>query len=135
MNPFLSNETAQQHIGDLRRSARASRVPEEAEPLPEEDCLTVRTATPRDADALRLLAALEGVNMPSGDVLVAQLGADVVAALPLGGGRAIADPFRPSAQFVELLKLRARQLRCDREESNGGGFRFLGRLGAVLRTA
>lgn len=134
MNPFLNNEMAQQHIGDLRRQARAQRVPEEAEALPE-DCLTVRTATARDADSLRLLAALEGVNMPRGEVLVAQLGGDVVAALPLDGGRAIADPFRPSAELVDVLKLRARQLRREEQESDGGGFGFLGRIGAVLRTA
>ena len=134
MNPFLSNEMAQQHIGDLRRQARAQRVPEEPEALPD-DCLTVRPAAASDADALRLLAALEGVNMPTGDVLVAQLGGDVVAALPLDGGRPIADPFRHSAELVEMLKLRARQLRREAQESEGGGVGFLARLGAVLRTA
>jgi hypothetical protein len=120
VNPFLSNEIAKQHIGDLRRQARAQRVPEGSEPLPDDDCLTVRMAAPRDVDAVRLLAALEGVNMPRGDVLVAQVGGEVVAALPLEGGRAIADPFRPSAEFVELLKVRARQL---------------ARLGGALRNA
>lgn len=135
MNPFLSNEIAKQRIGDLRREARAGRVPEEAEPLPDEDCLTVRTATPRDSDAVRLLAALEGVSMPTGEVLVAQVGGDVVAALPLGGGRPIADPFRPSAEFVEVLEVRARQLRRAEEESRDGGVGLLSRLGAVLRTA
>ena len=134
MNPFLSNEIAQQHIGDLRRQARAARVPDQPEALPDDDCLTVRAATARDADALRLLAALEGVNMPAGEVLVAQVGRDVVAALPLDGSRAIADPFRRSAEFVELLRLRARQLRRD-EEEGGGGFGLLDRIGAMLRTA
>ncbi len=134
MNPFLSNEIAKQHIGDLRRQARAQRVPEEQEPLPDDDCLTVRMAAPRDADALRLLAALEGVNMPRGEVLVAQVAGDVVAALPLDGGRALADPFQRSAEFVELLKVRARQLRRDEEESHGG-VGLLARLGGALRTA
>ena len=134
MNPFLSNEIARQHIGDLRHQARASRVPEEPEALPEDDSLTVRAATRRDADALRLLAALEGVTMPTGEVLVAQVGGDVVAALPLDGGRAIADPFRRSAEFVDVLRLRARQLRRDEEEGHGG-LGFLGRLGTLLRTA
>jgi hypothetical protein len=35
----------------------------------------------------------------------------VVAALPLDGGRPLADPFRRTAGAVELLALRARQLR------------------------
>src|SRR5437868_57336 len=116
MNPFLSNEVAQQHIGDLRREARASRVWEEPGQLAD-DGLTVRAACQRDAEAVRLLAALEGVTMPSGPMLVAQVGDDVRAALPLEGGRALADPFQPSAHMVELLELRARQLRAEDAEA------------------
>ena len=35
----------------------------------------------------------------------------IVAALPLAGGRAIADPFTRTAHIVPLLELRAAQLR------------------------
>jgi hypothetical protein len=135
VNPFLSKEMAQQHIGDLRREARARRVPEEFKELSEDDCLTVRPATHADADSVRLLAALEGVTMPRGDVLVAQVGDDVVAALPLDGSSAIADPFRPTAELVELLKLRARQLRRESEDRRQRGHGVLDRLGTVLRAA
>jgi hypothetical protein len=111
MNPFFSKEMAQQHIGDLRREARGRQLPDDwAE---DQDGLTVRVATQRDGEAVRLLAALEGVTMPRGPVLVAQVGDEVVAALPLTGGPALADPFRRSAQYVELLRVRARQLRGD----------------------
>src|SRR5436309_13224680 len=103
MNPFLSNEVAQQHIGDLRREARASRVPEEPGELAEEDCLTVRAATARDSDGVRLLAALEGVARPTGQGLVARAGDELRGALPLDGGRGLADPLHPSAHTVELL--------------------------------
>jgi hypothetical protein len=110
MNPFLSKEMAQQHIGDLRRVARVNRVPDDYPELGD-DGLTVRAATARDGEAVRLLAALEGVPMPRGLVLVAEVGGNVLAALPLDGGRALADPFRRTQHLVALLELRAKQLR------------------------
>ncbi len=42
---------------------------------------------------------------------MAESDARVIAALPLGSGRPIADPFEPSAQALALLELRAEQLR------------------------
>ena len=36
-------------------------------------------------------------------MLVAEVDERIVAAVPLAGGRAIADPFRPTADIVELL--------------------------------
>jgi hypothetical protein len=131
MNPFLSKEMAQQHIGDLRRDARANRVADDYPEL-DDDGLTVRAATPRDGEAVRLLAALEGVAMPSGPVLVAEVNDEVVAALPLGGGRALADPFRPTKHYVDMLELRARQLRWDEEAPQRPHFL---RLRGVLRAA
>lgn len=113
MNPFFSKEMAQEHIGDLRRDARSSRVGDGYRELGDEDGLTVRAATQRDGEAVRLLAALEGVQMPKGEMLVAEVGDDVVAALPLDGGRPLADPFRPTKHIVALLELRARQVHCD----------------------
>jgi hypothetical protein len=130
MNPFFSKELAEQHIGDLRREARASRLPDG---WADDDGLTVRAATQRDSEAVRLLAALEGVSMPRGRVLVAQVGDDVVAALPLEGGGPLADPFRPSAHLVELLQLRARQLRRDGDQRGRGS--LIPRLRGVLRAA
>jgi hypothetical protein len=132
MTPFFSKELAEQHIGDLRRAARASRLPD-GWADGNDDGLTVRAATQRDSEAVRLLAALEGVSMPRGRVLVAQLGDDVVAALPLEGGSPLADPFRPSAHFVELLQLRARQLRRDGDQRGRGS--LIPRLRGVLRAA
>ena len=35
-----------------------------------------------------------------------------VAALSLRDGRVIADPFIPTAELVELMRLRARQITC-----------------------
>jgi hypothetical protein len=132
VNPFLSKEMAHQHIGDLRREARSTRVPEEFGELGEDDGLTVRAATRRDSEAVRLLAALEGVEMPAGPVLVAQVGDEVMAALPLAGGRALADPFSHTKHLVALLELRARQLRSDDKPERRP---LLPRLRGVVRAA
>ena len=50
--------------------------------------------------------------MPDGPVLVAEQAGILVAAVPLRGGRSIADPFTPSADIVRLLELRRTQLRA-----------------------
>ena len=47
-----------------------------------------------------------------------------VAALPLDGGRAIADPFHRTTALVEMLDLRARQLRASTQPRAGRGERF-----------
>ena len=132
MNPFLSKEMAQQHIGDLRREARASCVPSDFGELGDDDGLTVRAATQRDSEAVRLLAALEGVAMPRGPMLVAQVRDEVVAALPLTGGRALSDPFRPTKHLVAMLELRARQLRAEDERPQRS---YFPRIRGVLRAA
>lgn len=132
MNPFFSKEMAQQHIGDLRREARAKRVPDGYDELGEDDGLTVRAATRRDDDAVRLLAALDGRQLPTGPVLVAQVRGEVLAALPLDGSGAFADPFRRTSQLVELLELRARQLRAQAQTRERS---LRPRLRGVLRAA
>ena len=73
--------------------------------------LNIRAARPEDQRAIERLALLDDSRRPSGEILVAEAGDELVAALPVGGGRAVADPFRPTAEAVELLSLRACQLR------------------------
>ncbi|MTD43949.1 hypothetical protein GKE82_06440 [Conexibacter sp. W3-3-2] len=72
--------------------------------------VAVRTATPQDLPALRRLAALETAPVPTGDVLVGVVDGDVVAAVPVGGGRPVADPFRHTADIVSMLEIRAARL-------------------------
>ena len=74
------------------------------------DSLTVRRAAAQDAGQLLRLAALDSADVPSGDVLVAESSGRLLAALSLADGRAVADPFEPTAQLVDLLRLRAGQL-------------------------
>ena len=75
------------------------------------DGVVIRHATSDDAASLEILAELDSARPPDDPVLVAERGGDVVAALPLSGGPAIANPFLSTSDAVELLKLRAHQLR------------------------
>jgi hypothetical protein len=74
------------------------------------DQITIRLACPTDAPALERLATLDAGALLGGPMLVADCGGELVAAVPLEGGRPLADPFRPTAEIVGLLDLRARQL-------------------------
>jgi hypothetical protein len=71
--------------------------------------LALRPAGPGDEDALRELAGLDSARPLTGPALVADAGGRLVAAVSLADGRAVADPFLPSADAVALLRLRARQ--------------------------
>jgi hypothetical protein len=70
----------------------------------------LRLSTDHDRPALRQLAALEGTSAPAEQCVLAEVGGSVVAALPVSGGAAIADPFVVTSHLLPLLELRARQL-------------------------
>jgi hypothetical protein len=85
-------------------------IPSRTSPNPAET-LTIRLSGPADTAALGRLAQLDSAPAPKPvPMLVAEVGGELRAALPLGGGRAIADPFRPTAELVAILAERARQL-------------------------
>ena len=69
--------------------------------------LTIRRATADDTFALRRLAAIDSASPPTGDVLLAEMGDELWAAVSVETGAAIADPFRPSGDLVDLLRFRA----------------------------
>jgi hypothetical protein len=66
--------------------------------------LVLRPATAADTTALERLAALDSARPLEGDVLLAYAGGDVRAAVSVDGGRAVADPFYPSLELVQLLR-------------------------------
>ena len=67
--------------------------------------VVIRAASGSDGIALENLARMDSQRPVSGDVLVAEQDGVIVAAL--AGDRAIADPFRPTADLVSLLRLHA----------------------------
>jgi hypothetical protein len=73
--------------------------------------ITIRVAATADEAAVRRLAVLDSAFPPTGEVLLAEAGGELWAAVSVGTGHAVADPFRPSADLVELLRLRAARLR------------------------
>jgi hypothetical protein len=72
--------------------------------------VTVRRSTSADHADLARLAALDSASPPRGPALVAEADSRMLAALPLGSGRPIADPFEPTAELVALLELRRSQI-------------------------
>ncbi len=74
--------------------------------------VVIRAARGSDGPALRRLAELDSQDhVPAGDLLIAEADDEVVAALSLNTLERIADPFRPTADVVDLLEYRARRLR------------------------
>jgi hypothetical protein len=75
------------------------------------EAVTVRMAVPADTAALRRLAQLDSAPpLDAVPTLVAEVRGELRAALAVGTGRAIADPFEPTAELVAMLVQRARQL-------------------------
>jgi hypothetical protein len=69
--------------------------------------LVLRPATSADSPDLERLAALDSARPLTGEVLVAAAGGELRAALSLQTGRAVADPFWPSGELVDLLRAAA----------------------------
>jgi hypothetical protein len=102
---------------------------------PQQADLVIRTARPEDDPVITRLAQLDGHRpldppLEHTRLLVAELEGEVLAALPLDGDHPLADPFRPTASLVEMLELRATQLR--REPPRCG---LRATLTRVLRTS
>ena len=75
------------------------------------ETLTIRMALSADAEALGHLAQLDSAPPPRAvPMLVAEVGGELRAAVPLDGGPAIADPFRRTVELVAILAERTRQL-------------------------
>ena len=72
-----------------------------------DSALTIRRAVAADRPALDRLAGLDSASPPTGGVLVAEVAGELWAAVQIDSGTAIADPFRPSGELVDLLRLHA----------------------------
>ena len=109
----LDSSVAAAQLADRHAAAAAFRAAHAAAApvaLAPRERLVLRRSASWDADALTRLAQLDGAPRPAGAMLVAELDDEIVAAVPFDGGRAIADPFRPTAAIVEMLHARTRLL-------------------------
>lgn len=95
------------------------------------DDLTIRLSRADDALALGRLAQLDGTLHDGSPALVAEVAGELVAALPLEGRAAFADPFRRTAELVDLLGLRREQVAA--AAAGGGAISRARRAGRRLR--
>ncbi len=72
--------------------------------------LSIRPARTADAEALHVLCALDEAELGAGRVLVAEVDGTLHAALNVDRGTHAADPFRRTAELLDLLRFRARQV-------------------------
>jgi hypothetical protein len=118
MATSLSALAASEHTADLHRAAsgrgagraglrrrRSTAAVSGARPA-----ATVRFAHPDEAGTLRCLAQLDDAPELAGEILVATIDTDVVAALSLHDGRVVANPFVLTSDAVELLRRSATAL-------------------------
>jgi hypothetical protein len=85
------------------------------------ETIMIRASEATDAGELLRLAALDSADPIDGRALVAEVNGSLRAALPIGGGPAIADPFAESAHVVELLQAHARAVGApSRSETRDG---------------
>ena len=131
MHDFIASALVAERNHDLaehasRRRRRAPRGAAVRHAIDDRAAVTIRYAGHGDAAALNDLATLDdrsgrvarrrvarrpvAPSAPAGGVLVAEEAGRVVAALPLDGSPAYADPFRPTAPLLALLEARAEQL-------------------------
>ena len=68
--------------------------------------ITIRRAHPEEPGVLRI-ATLDSTRVPAAPLLVAEVNGQVRAAVSIEDGRAIADPFHPTSDLLELLRTHA----------------------------
>jgi hypothetical protein len=110
----LSTAIAHANADDLRRAAAAHRLTLHramaARRAPAPRSVTLRFASTPDQRALARVAELDSSTPPSQPVLLAEVDGQLRAALALTDGTVVADPFHPTADLIDLLRARARQL-------------------------
>ena len=72
--------------------------------------MTIREASFEDRAALARLAELDSAPVPAGRLLVGEVEGELRAAIAVADSETIADPFHHTAELLDLLRARARQL-------------------------
>jgi hypothetical protein len=121
----IATDVQRDRVETAAKARRASSVTpvESRRSEPASGRIVIRYARPDDAAKLADLGRLDADLRTSerlaegasdGSVLVAEVEDDLAAALVVDDGQVVADPFRPSAGIVELLRTRADQLAAPR---------------------
>ena len=105
----LNALVAGEHVADLRRAAQPRSFEKAQTALSPKD-LVLRLAGADDVPALKILAELDEDPEPSGEVLLALIDGEAVAAMSLDDGQVVANPFVATSDAVSLLRLRAGHL-------------------------
>jgi hypothetical protein len=101
---------AQEKISDLERKVEAHRREEVVDETPAAPVIALRLAGHDEASQLAELASLDSQRPLNGDVLVALVDGQLVAAISLVDGRVVANPLRRTVEVRALLQTRAAQL-------------------------
>jgi hypothetical protein len=81
--------------------------------------ITIRLSSEWDEKQIARLAALDSHRAPAGEVMLGFVDGELRAAMELDSGDAVADPFYPTAELVEMLRISAKQP----DEDSGFGLR------------
>ena len=110
---------ANEHLADLRRVAdgrRQQSVDSITETALEKEprAILLHLARPDDSGLVGRLADLDDAAPLEGEILIAFVEGEAVAALSLEDGRVVANPFRATTDAVSLLRLRQQHLSHER---------------------
>jgi hypothetical protein len=112
VHPDIMRFIANERIDTLRAAARHASPTRKASGPLDLAGIELRLCKVCDDPQLEQLAQLAERPLPFGRFVVAAVDGRILAALPLGGGRALADPFVRTSHLIPLLELRAAQLRA-----------------------
>ncbi len=99
-------------MGRTQNTECMSIVPTPPSPSP---VIAIRAATVDDVADVRRIATLDSAPVPAGDLLLGIVDGVPLAALSVDDpATVVADPFHPTVEVVELLRIRAGRLRAAR---------------------
>lgn len=112
MTSSMTSLAAREHVAELRRTADHRRQiagarEQSAFAAVDPPSVSLRIAGVDDAQVVRDLAALDDAPALKGEVLLALIDGEAVAALSLRDGQVVANPFVYTEAAVALLRLRA----------------------------
>jgi hypothetical protein len=119
MTTSINALMAAEHTADLRRDSERWHSTVEPQRTDvtgraQKAVVALRLAGPDEAQVVHRLASLDDAPPLTGQVLLALVDGEAVAALSLSDERVVANPFLPTEAAVGLLRLRAQHLSVNR---------------------